>query len=107
MRPRDNSGPASSTYTDSMSVEGYNSLRLEFDYFVSSFEKQEDFFVEWSTANGSTWTVEARWIRGSNLVKDQWIRESVPFDQWVSAGRPSNIAICIRSDASSNTDMLY
>jgi hypothetical protein len=81
-------------------------LRLEFDFYVDSFETGEDFFVEWSTG-GNIWNVEERWIAGSNLVQNQWTRAMVIFDGWATAGRPSSIAIRIRADASTNEDNLY
>jgi hypothetical protein len=106
VRLRDNSGVASSAYTNLMNVAGYKSLRLEFDFYVFSFENREDFFVEWSPG-GNIWNVEQRWIAGTNLVQNQWKRAMVVFDGWAAAGRPSSIAIRIRADASDNGDILY
>jgi hypothetical protein len=106
VRLRDNSGGASSAYTNLMSVAGYKSLRLEFDFYVDSFENREDFFVEWS-AGGNIWNVEQRWIAGTTLEQNQWKRAMVVFDGWAAAGRPSSIAIRIRADASDNGDILY
>jgi hypothetical protein len=106
VRLRDKSGVASSAYTNLMSVAGYNSLRLEFDFYVKSFERAEDFFVEWSE-DGTNWNVERRWIAGKNLRQNRWNRAKVVFDGWEAAGRPSTIAIRIRADASGDDDMLY
>jgi hypothetical protein len=106
VRLRDNAGVGSSVYTNLMSMAAYNSLTLEFDFYVSSFENREDFFVEWSQG-GNVWTIEKRWIAGRNLVQNKWIRAFVAFDTWEVAGRPSNIAIRIRADASGDGDKLY
>jgi hypothetical protein len=106
LRLRDNSGIGSSVYTSIMNVASHTSLRLEFDFYVDGFSNGEDFFVEWST-NGRNWNTEERWILGTNIIANQWTRALVYFDSWESSGKPSNIAIRIMADASSNGDKVY
>jgi hypothetical protein len=105
IRLRDNDGVASSMYTNTMSVAGYNTLRLEFDYYVSSFEPGETFYVEWKTPSGP-WVIENQWLDGISIQEDVWTRAIVAFDDW-AVSKPSNIAIRIRSHASDNTDRVF
>ncbi|KAG7374717.1 polymorphic outer membrane domain containing protein [Nitzschia inconspicua] len=86
IRLRNNSGIASSMFTASLSVAGYNALRLEFDYTSTSA-----FLVEWRVPNGS-------WISASVGVSTQgFVRAKVNFDSWIAQGKPASIALRIRS----------
>ena len=108
---RDNSGTASSMFTGGQDVAGYSALRLEFDFYVDSFENGEDFLVEWKIAGQTGFKLEERWIYngsgGIPIVLKQWQRASVTFDNWVSSGKPGKIDLRIRADASDDNDRLY
>ena len=61
---RDNSGASSSiSWTNGVDLTGYDELEVTFWFRASSFETNEDFFVELS--NGSSWQVIGRFVRGN------------------------------------------
>jgi hypothetical protein len=107
---RDNSGTKSSMFTAGQDVAGYSALRLEFDFYVQSFEKGENFLVEWKIP-GLTFITEERWIYqgtgGIPIVLNKWERASVTFDTWVSAGKPKTIDLRIQANATADDDRLY
>lgn len=96
---------ASTIFTESMSVRNYNSLRLEFDYFMVGYETGESFVVQWKTPTGA-WVNENVWVAVDAPDSSQgiWKRASVEFNDWVSAGKPTDIAIRIRSQGTDTTD---
>ena len=55
IRLQDNSGEASSLFSDTYDLTSYDEITVEFEYFVQSFENNEDWFIEFSSDNGSNW----------------------------------------------------
>ncbi|KAG7342861.1 parallel beta-helix repeat containing protein [Nitzschia inconspicua] len=88
IRLRNNSGQASSMYTNARSVSGQKTLRLEFDYYSTA-----TFLVEWRVPNGS-WVIAGT----VGVANTGFVRARVNFDSWVSRGRPGSIHLRIRSN---------
>ncbi len=103
LRLRDNSGQASSTFTNILNFSAVSNLNVEFDFLPVSFEANEDFYLEYSSNGGSSWTVAQQWIVGRDFNNNQSYTETVnipgPFT--------SRTVLRFRCDASSNFDELY
>ncbi|KAG7349112.1 peptidase M4 thermolysin family protein [Nitzschia inconspicua] len=87
IRLRNNSNVQSSMFTASLSVAGYNALRLEFDYNSTS-----NFLVEWRVPNGS-------WVAAATvaIAETGFVRANVSFESWVGQGKPGSMELRIRS----------
>ena len=103
IRLRDNSGVASSMFTDQLPFNNVSDLRVDFVYFPNSMEAGEDFFLEYSTNDGNSWSVAQSWVSGVDFTNGQFYNESVTIN-----GNFSNTTrLRIRCDASGNGDQVY
>jgi len=104
---RDNSGTASSTFTDAFPLESYVlAIRIEFQYATHSFELGEDFFLEFSN-DGINYVVVKQYIQGTHFANNEIISETVQLhDNTYLFGATAN-RFRIRSDASGNGDYLF
>ena len=101
---RDDSGMASSVYTNDISVSQYQTLRLEFWYYARSMDNpREDFFLEYSTDGGIGWEVINSWAQNIDFDNNRWYFVAQDFD--VSSN--SIIRLRFRCDASGNGDNLF
>lgn len=105
VRLRDNSGTASSTWTNNgFDLTSYGEFRIEFSYIANSMENGEDFFVEYW--DGSNWVVVGNYVRGVDF--NNGARGSVTINLTPSTAVFHNAAgIRIRCDASANGDQIY
>lgn len=101
---RDNSGSASSTYSDAFSLSGYSDLEIDFWFGVSSMENNENFYVE--LYNGSQWVVVANYVAGSNIDNGYIYHSVVPVSS-ADVGFSGNAQVRFRNDASNNSDWIY
>jgi len=102
VRLRDDSGQASSIYTDMLDLSTYVSLDISFSFFASSMETGEDFFLEMSTNGGSSYTTIQSWVSGTDFIN------GTRYDETVSvSGLSSTTVFRIRCDASANNDRVY
>ncbi len=102
VRLRDNSGQASSMYTDVLNLSGYSSLDISFSFITNSMETGEDFFLEMSTNGGSSYTVIQNWVADTDFTNGIRYNETV-----VVGGFSSSTVFRIRCDASGNNDLVY
>jgi hypothetical protein len=110
IRLRDRPTTGSSIFTGGINVNGFSKLSLEFDYFVDSYEDNDDFLVQWKIANVAGFYTEQQFIykaNGSGVVLRQWKRAAVEFDNWVTQGRPRVIDLRIISHATANDDRVF
>ena len=101
---RDNSGAASSMFTDVINLSGINAVEFEFKFYANSMENNEDFFLEVSTDGGSTYTLIEAWARGVHFNNNVWYIETVTIDNITFT---SNTRFRLRCDASANGDQVY
>ena len=100
VRLRDNSGSASSMFTDSINLNGYTEAKIEFWYLPVSMEGSEDIFVEFNDGGG--WTVVANYVNNVDFTNNTFENPSATIG--VSGGTGQ---FRIRCDASGNGDRVY
>ncbi|MEM8527616.1 MAG: choice-of-anchor B family protein [Bacteroidota bacterium] len=103
VRLRDNSGAASSMFTDNINATSYDRLEFSFSYIVTSFESNEDFFLELSTNGGSSYSAVENWVLSTDFQND--VRENVTVT--INGNFTSSTRLRIRCDASNNGDRLF
>ena len=104
MRLRDNSGQASSIYTESLDLSSASSVELSFTFVPVSMERGEDFLVEVSSNGGSTFSVISEYVSGTNIEND------TRYDELLVIGSEhlsQSTVIRLRCDASTNADLIY
>ncbi len=104
IRLRDNSGSKSSMTSQVLDLSTYSTISIEFLYFPSSMEPNEDFYVEYN--DGSSWHTVARFISGTHFnnyyqYSAELILSNTEFNFTDAA------SFRIRCDASSNADKVY
>lgn len=98
---RDNSGTASSTFTDALNLNLYDEVTVDFIFVANSMENGENFFLEYST--GGAYTSVANYVSGSSFVNGNFYSGSVVIPGPFS----SNTTFRFRCDASNNSDYVY
>lgn len=98
---RDNSGEPSSMYTNSLDLSPYNKVTLKFKYRAISYEDGEDFFVEFFESNN--WVVLKRYQVRVDFQNNGLYESSIT----ITDNLGSSNKFRIRSDASTNADMIY
>ncbi len=101
---RDNSGVASSAYSDAFSLSGYSELEIDFWYKPLSMENGENFFVE--LYNGSSWVVVGNYISGTHFSNNT-SNHSVINVSSTNVNFSGNAQVRFRADASNNSDWVY
>jgi hypothetical protein len=108
LRLRDNSGQRSSAYhTIGYDVTSYSALRISFWFYLRGMENNEDFFVEYSSNNGNSWTIVKEYARGQGFSNGQFYQTSIdltdpPYDLQTTTAK-----LRFRCDASRNDDRVY
>ncbi len=104
MRLRDNSGQASSMFTDVINMSSASEAIIRFSFLPQSFETNENFFLEVSSNGGSSYSQVRNWIVNRDFTNDQRqnVEVTVPGNQL-----SSNTRFRIRCDASGNADLVY
>lgn len=105
VRLRDNSGSASSMFTDALDLSAYTELKVSFSYITNSMDDStEDFGLQVSTDDGLTYLTAAVWSFGNDFINNQRYDETVVISgiRFTSATRLRFIC-----DASSNQDQVY
>ncbi len=104
VRIRDNSGLGSSLYSDVLDLSSYEGIEVNFSFFASSMEANEDFFLEVSTNGGNTFELVGEWNSGVEFVNNQRYDISVNIDESLLS---TSTVIRFRCDASANSDRIY
>ena len=104
VRLRDNSGEASSMFTDALPFDNVSEMNVEFMYYPESFETGEDFFLEYSNDDGDSWNVVQSWVVGIDFINEQqYYSESVNIEGTFT----NETRIRFRCDASGNADLVF
>jgi|GEM_PF-323233 len=105
VRLRDNSGIFSSMYTQALDLSTYTSVEFSFSYFPNSMDQvTEDFWLQVSTNNGSTYSTYEEWNLNDEFVNGQRYNETVNI---TGINFTSETRFRIVCDASSNGDYVY
>lgn len=102
----DNSGVASTTFSNAMNLTFYGSASIQYSYRTTGFSNGEDFFLEFSNNGGTSWTTVATYVKGSNLNNDQNYNETNTITT-AGYGFTNNSRFRFRSDASTTSDKVY
>ncbi len=104
IRLRDNSGTSSSMTSETFDVTSYSTLKIDFSYYVNSFENVENFFLRYY--NGSSWITIKDYVRGTDFNNGEYKTGSVTIDNG-TYNFPSNARFRFQADASGNNDQVY
>ncbi len=100
---RDNTNTSVMT-TDVYDWTGYDDIKVDFAYYVVSFDNSnEDFWLQISTDGGVSFTTVEEWNRDDEFVNNQQYNDSVTIPGPFTA----NTALRFRCDASGNQDWVY
>ena len=102
VRLRDNTS-SSRTTTNSFDASIYAALTVNFNFVGVSMEPGEDFFLEYSTNGGSTFSEAGHWVAGQHFENNVGQSESVTF----FGSFTNNTVLRFRCDASTNSDFVY
>ena len=102
IRIRDNTS-TSLTTTSSLNMSSYDEVTIEFYFYALSMESGEDFWVQYSTNGGSTYTTVASYSRGSSFNNGTFYTDQVV----ISGPFSSATRFRFRNDASDDTDQIY
>lgn len=103
---QDNTSTSLFSHTTNKNVSGYNTLEITFWAKAVSMEAGEDFWVQYSSNGGSTWTTVADFNSGTEFTNGVWFNPTVTL-------RSSQISftttarIRFRCDASNDADDVY
>jgi hypothetical protein len=101
---RDDSGLASSIISPMLpSLQNFNTMRIEFTFYAESVELTEDFFIEYSNDNGTTWNNITSLRSGTEFSNGSFI--SVTLN--ISTTFSNATRIRFRGDMSDDTDIIY
>jgi len=103
---QDNSGVASSMTTNNIDITPYTSVDFTFDFEAVSMENGEDFWVQYSSNGGASYTTIATYTRGTNFNNNTAYTPTVSIDTG-SYTFATNSRFRIRCDASGNADDVY
>ncbi len=99
VRIRDNTSTSVVTH-NSVNLSAYSEAKVEFWFMTSSMENGEDFWLQVSTNNGTTYTTVASWVAGTNFNNQTFYNPTVTI--------PTNTTnIRFRCDASDDTDLVH
>ena len=105
LRLRDNSGAASSAFTDKLDLRDFQSVEISFSYYPFSFDgPKEDFWLQLSTDNGATYTTIEEWNRGDEFENGRWYQDQVIVSGMTFSANTRFRFIC---DASGDQDQVY
>ena len=106
IRLRDNSGSSSSLFSDPYDLTDYDAITIDFEYFVTSFEGSENWLVEFSSNNGSSWSIIKNYIVDVDFTEDICYNETLTITASSQTFNTQN-RIRFRADASKNDDQLF
>ena len=104
IRLRDNSGVASSMTSPSYDITSYDSVEVNFYFYVYSMENGEDFWLRYY--DGSSWQTIATWTRGVEIQNNNFYQWTVTLDA-SQFNFAANSQFRFQCDASGNNDQIY
>ncbi|RCT54754.1 GEVED domain-containing protein [Winogradskyella sp. KYW1333] len=106
IRLRDNSGTSSSLFSNPYDLTDYDEITIDFEYFVTSFEGSENWLVEFSSDNGSSWSIIKNYIVDVDFTENICYNETLTITASSQTFNTQN-RIRFRADASGNNDELF
>ena len=100
---RDNSGNASSVYSNALNVSGKSQLKIDYHVYAVSMEAGEDYFIELSSNGGASWSLVANYAQGTDFSNNTAYTDSLV----VNLSGASSVQVRFRCDASDNNDNVY
>ncbi|MEQ6122864.1 fibronectin type III domain-containing protein, partial [Pseudotenacibaculum sp. MALMAid0570] len=104
IRLRDNSGTASSMTSPTYDITSYDTVEVEFYFYVYSMENGEDFWLRYY--DGSSWQTVQTWVRGSGIENNNFYSATVTLDS-ATYTFANNAQFRFQNDASGNADHIY
>lgn len=105
IRLRDNSGTASSMFTDNLNLSGYNEIKISFSYITRSMDNSnEDFWLQVSTNGGSSYSTYEEWNLNDEFQNNVRYNETVTITGITFTTNTRFRFVC---DASGNSDWVY
>ena len=105
IRLRDNSGVASSMTSPSLDLTNYASVEITFDYFPSSMENNEDFWLQFN--DGSGWTTIRTYVSGTDFTNGNFVLGTSNTVDSSGFNFGTGAQFRIQCDASANNDLVY
>ncbi|MDT0559073.1 GEVED domain-containing protein [Ichthyenterobacterium sp. W332] len=103
---QDNSGVASSIYTNDINLATFNEVSISFDYHSIGFNPTEDFFVEFSNNGGAGWSIIGNYVVVTDFNNGVDYNTTILIDDATYSFSASS-RFRIRCDASGNGDDVY
>ena len=105
---QDNSGSASSVYhKSSEDATRYNQLRVHFWFYPFSMDnKNEDFFLEYSSNGGTSWKNVKRWVFSVDFVNDRFYEAMVYLNR-TDVAFTNRARLRFHCDASDDGDKIF
>ena len=104
IRLRDNSGTASSMYSDNLDLNLATGVTFDFSFYATSLENGEGLLLEYSTDGGSNYNTIQTWVSGTNFNNNTRYNVSKDLSSY---SFNTNTVFRIRCDASHNNDQIY
>lgn len=101
IRLRNRTGASSTMTSPVLDLSTYDTVRVQFSFYVTSFENGEDFWLNYY--NGSTWTTLKKYTVGIDFANN--VEASKTF--LMIGSFPTNAKFSFQADASDNTDLVY
>ncbi|WP_411893900.1 immunoglobulin-like domain-containing protein [Winogradskyella sp. A2] len=104
IRIRDNSGVASSMTLNNIDVTSFNSVEVDFYFYVLSMENGEDFWLRFF--DGSSWSTVQTWTRGVDINNNTFYNATVTITP-AQYNFAVNSGFRFQNDASGNNDQIF
>lgn len=107
-RLRDNSGTASSMFTNNIDLTPYTSVDITFDFTTVNLSGSEDFFIEFSNNSGGAWSTVANYVVGTDFNNNTiYNNVTVSIVNGGSFTFTATSRFRFRCDASDNSDQVF
>ena len=103
---RDNSGVPSAMTSPTINLSGYSQVVVDFYFYATSMENGEDFWLRYSSNNGSTWSTVATYAAGTSFTNNGFWHATVTLTS-AQVSFTSGVKLRFQCDASDNTDLIY
>lgn len=104
---RDDSGSQSAMTSPAFATSpSYNFLKVQFNFYAYSMEADEDFWLQYSNNNGSTWSTIGSWKSGTHFENGTFYSASITIAKSVYSFS-ANSKFRFVCDASTNADVIY
>lgn len=104
IRIRDNSGTSSAMTSPIYDITSYNTVEIEFHFYVYSMENGEDFWFRYY--DGNSWQTIQAWVAGSGIENNNFYTATVVIDS-ATYNFVNNAQFRFQNDASGNADHVY